>query len=883
MLATLAISGAMIIYKKSFKNSKSNMPEKLRKEFENHTEGIAIINKQRKAVFMNGNFKGLLDSTNEADALQELLRLRKFESYSERVRRGFMQEIRNEKGGHQPFTRQQSIRQKSDGNPRSLMRLKSLKKSHETQSMAAVTFKESVEFNKSPVLKNNHIDLESRQGLTGTTQPYTKSITRRLFSRWSSKKNTAPQRNKIELEDITMPHDDSVEAQLDAMFLEIEAQETASKSHSSVFNESRSNWWSHYFKDSELPSKNYLATEGSDMKDLKAKKANFVYRTALGELKLLKIKLIPFQKNKASPGVLINIDDVTLQTRLQEALEINEQKDKLLSFVAHEFRTPLNCTLSLLEVLKGSISFALSEQFLDPVLNSSKMLQNLVNDILDFSQIKAKKLKVSIVPCNIKKAVDEVVEMLKLQATALGINFQVNWDQNIPRIIHTDPNRFKQILTNLLANAFKFTHGGSVTIKATSVEYTVTKIEIIDTGIGISKENLEKLFQEFGKIQESAHLNPSGVGLGLVISKLLSTELGPDSTGLTVESEEGVGTTFSFLLHSKGGEYFKSNFMSKTLDLETSDDEERERPEELLNRMKTQYGVIDQATKPISYQEILVTNTQATEESPKSSLLVHQRGNILEMKANLVNSKKKNSESFNSAKSKQFSKFASMVKSSNVISHTNPNDVAAKFGTLSQGCNMPKKGLPLYPNSNSGSARRRANKSFHRSHKSLVSGDMTYTENNPHLEFSFLVENLNDICECPKVLIVDDNAFNLTALTLVLRNLGIDTATAVNGEMAIQKVILNQDHNMRCKNFSIIFMDVEMPILNGFETTKILKKKMLEGDITFIPIIGVTGHNAQDKKVECLRSGMNDMISKPVSTLTLQETIMKWVDINGFN
>jgi len=617
-------------------------------------------------------------------------------------------------------------------------------------------------------------------------------------------------------------------------------------------------------------------TEGNEIRDVKVKKSNFVHRTALGELKILKIKLIPFLKNNMIAGILINIQDVTQQIRLQEALEINEQKDKLLSFVAHEFRTPLNCTLSLLEVLKGSISFALSEQFLDPVLNSSKMLQNLVNDILDFSQIKAKKLKVTIVPCNLRKVVDEVMEMLRLQATALGINFQVSWDSFIPRVFHTDPNRFKQILVNLVANAFKFTHGGSVTIKSTFIDHGTARIEVIDTGIGISKENVDKLFQEFGKVQESAHLNPTGIGLGLVISKLLSIELGPDSTGLTVESEEGVGTTFSFLLSSKGGDYFKSNLMSRTIDLETSDDEERERPEELIKKMKAEFGEIDQATKPVSYQDVLVTNTQATEESPKSSLLIHQgRGKTLEMRANLLHNK-----TLKTQKSKQFSKFASLVKSSNVITQTN-NDVASKFGTFSQGNNMPKKSG--YPSTSSG-GRKKTNKSFGRSHRSLASGDITYvSENNPNVEFSIFVENLNEVCECPKILIVDDNAFNLTALTLVLRNLGLETATAINGDMAIQKVMQNQDHNPRCKNFSIIFMDVEMPILNGFETTKILKKKMLEGDVSFIPIIGVTGHNAQDKKVECLRAGMNDMTSKPVSTLTLQETIMKWVDLNSLN
>lgn len=126
-------------------------------------------------------------------------------------------------------------------------------------------------------------------------------------------------------------------------------------------------------------------------------------------------------------------------------------------------------------------------------------------------------------------------------------------------------------------------------------------------------------------------------------------------------------------------------------------------------------------------------------------------------------------------------------------------------------------------------------------------------------------------------MIVDDNGFNQQALQVVIKKFGFDCHTAIDGENAIHEVMQNEGCCPRCKNYKIIFMDVEMPNLNGFETTKILRKKMLEEEISFIPIIGLTGHAPNENRVECLTSGMMDLVAKPVSPSVIQDLLLKWM------
>lgn len=164
-------------------------------------------------------------------------------------------------------------------------------------------------------------------------------------------------------------------------------------------------------------------------------KVKLVSKGLSGDLRLLEAQILPFH-NMQNQGIFICLSDAMLETRLSDALEINEQKDRILRFVSHEFRTPLNCSLSVLDMLKNKVNTNLCKLYLEPALNSSKLLLSIVNDILDFAQIKAKKLRIFIQACNLKKVIEEVIDMMQLQATAQDIDLSLDWDNEILSLIH---------------------------------------------------------------------------------------------------------------------------------------------------------------------------------------------------------------------------------------------------------------------------------------------------------------------------------------------------------------------------------------------------------------------------------------------------------------
>jgi len=574
-------------------------------------------------------------------------------------------------------------------------------------------------------------------------------------------------------------------------------------------------------------------------------KLNVVYKEPKHGTKILEVTLNPFiYQNQEC--MCICVRDVSYEMKSEELNEILDYKDKVLRFVSHEFRTPLNCILPILESIKNSIQAPEIAQYIRTCINSTKTLQGFVNDLLDFAQMQARKFKITIIPCKMKKLFEEIIEVMEMQASIRKSKIKLSWDPKIPARFYTDPNRLRQIIYNLVSNALKFTNRGLVTIQTTYVTATICKVSVIDTGIGISKENLKILFQEFSKIQENSHLNLQGVGLGLVISKLLTQELGPDNEGLMVDSEEGKGTTFYFLLESKIDSFddliAKNDEMLESL-------EENDDP---MNIIQTTYNKEISSFSPRfkkqkkNFQQIRARSSDQALSSPQKALIIPDLSSPIGNASFMSFSRTENTNLILPPKKKS---------SDNIILKTKK---------------PPSKTLK-----NSYGKEIRAG--AHRAYTLDDISDSMITSNN--VEFEKVIKHIPHKCQCQnsKILVVDDNAFNQTALKVVLKKCGFECQTVVDGEHAIHEVIQNEGCCSRCKNYRIIFMDVEMPNLNGFETTKILRKKMLEGEISFIPIIGVTGYNPQEKRVQCLTSGMLDLVAKPVSPSIIRDLLLKWM------
>jgi len=274
------------------------------------------------------------------------------------------------------------------------------------------------------------------------------------------------------------------------------------------------------------------------------------------ERKTFKVKIFPLIWTDQEAIALI-FDDITHEKTIMELTKIaDKNKDLVIAMISHELRTPINGMLGLMEIVKKKLmNFIPVGQtdifsYIEACKSSSYLLLNLVNSILDFSQIKNNKLHLIPTEFSIPEALSEVKSLFGHFCIVKNLYLDIEIDRNVPQIINTDRTRLSQILINLVGNAFKFTFQGGVRIKVKKASLGRLEFRVEDTGIGIKKEDQEKLFRMFGRLEQmDKKVNTHGVGLGLTISNTLAVLLNPENEkGIEVQSEFGKGSSFSFII-----------------------------------------------------------------------------------------------------------------------------------------------------------------------------------------------------------------------------------------------------------------------------------------------------------------------------------------------
>ena len=317
-----------------------------------------------------------------------------------------------------------------------------------------------------------------------------------------------------------------------------------------------------------------------------------VFARQFGTIRIFKVNCSPlFGNERKARGVMVSFDDVTLLEQNKVELKFakdtadaaNKAKSDFLANMSHEIRNPMNAIVGFTDILRRGLedSAATRITYLDTIHASGTHLVELIDDILDFSRIEAGKLDLEVRDCSPYQIMTEVVNVLRMKAEQQSLELTLAVRGRIPEIIQSDPTRLRQVLMNLVGNAIKFTTEGSVTVVASMNEQNgrpYLRFEVIDTGIGLTREQAGRLFQQFMQADSSVTRRFGGTGLGLAISKRLTEALGGE---IAVDSEPGVGSTFHFCVatgdlsgvalidENQASEKFRSTDRSKQLGLKS--------------------------------------------------------------------------------------------------------------------------------------------------------------------------------------------------------------------------------------------------------------------------------------------------------------------------
>lgn len=520
----------------------------------------------------------------------------------------------------------------------------------------------------------------------------------------------------------------------------------------------------------------------------------------------------------------IEIQNIELDMARKEALKASHIKSEFLANMSHEIRTPLNGILGFTKLLDRSPLSPRQEDYLSTIHKSAESLLAIINDVLDFSKIEAGKLSLDHTPLNLHDLIEDVQTLLAPMAQERGLEQAAIIYSDVPVALLGDPLRIRQVLTNLLSNAIKFTEHGSVVVRAMLEEdrgaEAIIKISVTDTGHGLSQEAQKDLFSAFTQADQSARRQEGGTGLGLAISKRLVEGMGGE---IGIESSEERGSTFWFTLRTERDpkqpvQQLPHALIGCTATLIESDEYARLGLYHMLSHMQ---------------------------------LRIHEQHSLNDLMATLDNGVLAKSD---------FLVVGLPSQSPDLDLQRLLDDLAALGTPTLVLCNNPEhicRWLDDYPHCRvEGKPATRQ-----RLHNALLSLSGQDTPAAPRQQAS------SQFSQPVSVLLVDDHPGNLKLARVFLEELGVTVTACDSGQSALD--------TFQQYPFDLVFMDIQMPGMDGKETTKRMRNAEPNGIHT--PIVALTAHALESERRELLDSGLDDYLSKPITEGQLRHTLEKWV------
>ena len=520
----------------------------------------------------------------------------------------------------------------------------------------------------------------------------------------------------------------------------------------------------------------------------------------------------------------------------QNAEDATKAKSEFLANMSHEIRTPMNGVLGMLELLTNTSLTIQQREYVRLARESAEGLLELINDILDFSKIEARSLQLNHVSFNLGDAISETLQTLSLRAADKGdIDLIYHLDEEIPDYLIGDPDRLRQIMINLVGNAIKFTTEGEISVRAKVKERDndtiVLHFCISDTGKGIPPKQQKLIFEAFRQADASSTRSHGGTGLGLTIATQLVELMGGE---IWLESTLGEGSTFHF-----------TAVFGVSTETQTA----------LQDRLSTLRGV----------------SILAADDNPTSRKLLKGLLSNWGMNVTVVADGKQTLQALDAAQTQdspfeiilldmEMPDMTGIDVARHIRQHQQYRDIALLL--------LPSGGITFDPEelSDLGIFRQILKPIHPTSLIDAMSRALASNEDQPRSQSSPTSEPQL------RILLAEDNPVNQRVTTELLKKRGHQVIVAEDGQQAVDTLAAEPA-------FDLILMDIQMPIMDGYEATKVIRERE-KGTGKHIPIIALTAHAMKGDREQTLQAGMDDYLSKPVTIDKLAETIAQFSNVN---